>query len=149
MQNISVDVNNFETVLGTPTAQKLIKILVTWSPLSVQDLVSKSNVSKSQVHSTLKSLIAHSIVQSPSRGIYTFLDTPFTKLLKEAYRVKILELINSEIYNIKQLLKKNHLDRAESKFSELIDQYYPLLQDTFSSHLSSLSLRFIEMMKEI
>jgi DNA-binding transcriptional regulator GbsR (MarR family) len=149
MQNIIVDDNNFESVLGTPTAQKVIKLLVSWSSLSVQDLVIKSNYSKSQVHSTLKKLVAYNIIHSPSRGIYAFQDTPFSNLLKEAYMVKILELINSQIYHIKQLLKKNQLDEAEKKFSELIKQYHPVLQESFSSQLSSLSLRFIEILREM
>lgn len=148
MANISVDVNDFETVLGTPTAQKLIKLLVTWTSLSAQDLVAKSKVSKSQIHSTLKKLISQKILQSPSRGIYSFLETPFTELLEEAYRVKIFELINSEIYAIKHLLRQNKVDTADRKFSNLVEQYSPILQESFTSHLSSLSLRFIEKMKE-
>lgn len=149
MQNISVDANDFETVLGTPTAQKLIKLLVTWISLSAQDLVAKTKISKSQVHSTLNKLISQNILQSPSRGIYTFLSTPFTELLKEAYRIKIIELINSEIYVIKNLINRNKVDSAERRFSNLVDQYSPILQESFTSHLSSLSLRFIEKMKEV
>lgn len=144
MQKITDNQNNFETVLGTPTAQKIIKLLVTWDILSVQDLKKKSHVSKSQVHNTLKNLISLDIVDSPSRGIYSLYNNPFMKLLGEAYTLKIIELINSEIYKIKHLLKNDKLELAENKFTDLVAQYEPILQNSFSSILSSISSQFIE-----
>ncbi|MHA1728085.1 MAG: hypothetical protein ACTSWY_05075 [Promethearchaeota archaeon] len=148
MQNITENPNNFEIVLGTPTSQKLIKLLVTWRTLSVQDLIIKSHISKSQVHNTLKNLITQNIVHSPSRGIYSLFDSPFMKLFEEAYHLKIIEIINSEIYGIKHLLKNDKLVLAEKKFSDLVEQYNPILHDSFSSVFSSLSSQFIEKLVE-
>lgn len=148
MQNIKMNINEFDAVLGTPTAQKLIRFLVVWPSLSVQDLVNKSNISKSQIHITLKNLITHSMVISPSRGIYALSGTPFARSLKDAYHIKIVEQINSQIYHIKQLLKKKKISLAEDKFQELVTLYQPILHESFSTHLSSLSLRFIEKIGE-
>lgn len=148
MENISFDMDSFESDLGTPTSQKLIKILVSWNTLSLQDLIDKSSMSKSQVHSTLKKLHKHKIVYSPSRGAYNLLDSPFTNLLKEAYRVKILEVINSEIYQVMQFLKTKQLETAEKKFTKLIEQYAPILRESFSYQLSSLSHDLIDIMKD-
>jgi DNA-binding transcriptional regulator GbsR (MarR family) len=148
MQKITNNPSSFEAVLGTPTAQKIVKLLVTWDSLSIQNLVSKSHISKSQVHITLKNLISQSIVFSPSRGNYTLPESPFMKSFKKTYLIKIIELINSEIYIIKQFLKDDKLEQAEKKFSEMVEQYDPILQKSFSSMLSSLSSRFIEKLAE-
>lgn len=148
MQNISFDMDSFVSDLGTPTAQKIIKILVSWSSLSLQGLIDKSHMSKSQILSTLKKLLKQKIVYSPSRGIYNLLDDPFTNLLKEAYQVKLLEVINSEIYQVNHLLKTKQFEKADNKFINLIDQYSPILRESFSHQLSSLSHYFIEIMKD-
>ncbi len=148
MHNVSIDMDRFEADFGTPTAQKIIKILASWSTLSLQDLIDKSQMSKSQVHSTLKRLVKHNIVYSSSRGIYKLHDDPFTNLVKQAYRIKLREVINAEIYQINQLVKTNNLEIAENKFIRLIDQYSPVLHESFSLQLSSISHHFIDTMKD-
>lgn len=134
----------FENVLGTPSAQKIICLLATWSKLSIKELISKSELSKSQTHNTLKNLQTIEVVTTQSRGFYSFAENTFVNLLKEAYQSKILEIINKEIYIIKQHLKRKELQKAEKKFLNLVNQYDPILNRNFPFIMSSIAHRFIE-----
>ena len=135
--------NDFDTILGTPSAQKIIKFLVVWDKLSVKELAAKSSVSESQIHSSLKNLKAISLVEHESRGIYTLSDSPFSVKLKEAYYTGILEEINKKITSIKKLLKNNDLEQAKANFSLLKMQYDPFLKAHFLFIIDSLAKQIL------
>ena len=52
----STETLTLENAIGTPSAQKVLLLLATWSNLSIKELISKSKLSKSQIHGTLKNL---------------------------------------------------------------------------------------------
>lgn len=141
------DISIMETVIGTPSAQKVIVLLVTWPNLSIKEIQSKTKLSKSQIHITLKNLQDIQIVQTVTRGYYTLAESKFTQLLKEAYQAKIIESINKQIYQIKQALKRKEIKEATEMFQELQEKYDPLLKERFPFIVSSLSHRFIEAYK--
>ena len=122
-------------------------MLVCWSVLSIADLREKSGLSKSQLHTTLNNLQAENIAQLQSRGLYSLTDNPFTKNLKEAYKAKMIDVINLSIYHIKQQLKNKLLKEAEVLYVDLLAQYDPLLNEHFPYIISSLAKRFIEAYK--
>ena len=68
----------------------------------------------------------------------------FAHLLQEAYTEKIIETLNKQIFIIKQLLKKNYLDKATDLYDEIYSLYEPILKRNFSYVISSLAESFIE-----
>ena len=136
-----------ENVIGTPSAQKVIVLLVVWPSLTIKELTEKTKLSKSQIHATIKNLQEIELVTMRARGQYTLATNKFANLLKEAYQEKILEVINKQIYDIKQTLKKDDIEQATEIYKELEDNYEPLLNESFPFILSSLSQRFIDAYK--
>ena len=136
-----------EKVIGTPSAQKVIVLLVIWPSLTIKELTEKTKLSKSQIHATIKNLQEIELATMRTRGQYTLATNKFANLLKEAYQEKILEAINKQIYEIKQTIKKDDVERATEMYKELKDNYEPLLNESFPFILSSLSQRFIEAYK--
>lgn len=138
------EVFHLENAIGTPSAQKVLLLLVTWPSLSIKDLISKSKLSKSQIHGTLKNLQHIGLVTAITRGQYSLENNKFSHLLQEAYIEKIIETLNKQIYVIKQLLKNNDLQKATELYDEIYSWYEPILKRNFSYILSSLANSFIE-----
>ena len=145
--------DQIENVLGTPTSQKIIRLLVVWKSLNVQDLAEKSRISKPQIHTTMRKLKDQNMVVSPSRGSYTITDTPFMNLLKKAYYIRIVELINQQLYTVNKLLRvekgsetvnTENIEKAHEIYNYLVQQYNPILRESFKQQLNSLSHQFID-----
>lgn len=135
--------NDFDSILGSPSAQKIIKFLVVWEKLSVKDLAYKSSVSESQIHATLKNLKSISLIDHESRGIYTLSDSLFSRKLSEAYYTGILEEISKKITIIKKLIKDNDFDKAKTNFSLLKIHYDPFLKTHFLFIIDSLAKQIL------
>lgn len=135
---------SLENAIGTPSAQKVLLLLVTWPNLSIKELISKSKLSKSQIHGTLKNLQQIGLVTAITRGQYSLDNNKFAHLLQEAYTEKIIETLNKQIYLIKQMVKKNDLVKATELYDEIYALYEPILKNNFSYILSSLANSFIE-----
>ena len=140
----STETLTLENAIGTPSAQKVLLLLATWSNLSIKELISKSKLSKSQIHGTLKNLQQIGLVTAISRGQYSLENNKFAHLLQEAYTEKIIETLNKQIFIIKQLLKKNYLDKATDLYDDIYSLYEPFLKRNFSYVISSLAESFIE-----
>ena len=137
----------FDSVLGSPSAQKIIRLLVVWDKLSVKDLASKSQVSESQIHYTLSNLKAIGLVNSESRGIYKLSDSSFSLKLRDAYYTGLIEVVNNKISFIKQLLRDGLIGEAKANFALLKIQFDPVLKKHFLFILDSLAKQILDQLE--
>lgn len=133
-----------DNILGTPSSQKIIRLLVSWNLLSIKDIMEKSGLSESQTHATIKQLKQISLIMNQSRGIYKFADNKFAKQIQEAYYTSTIEIINWRISTIKKLLKEDKYQQAKVDYALLHQQYQPLLRLHFRLHMDSLAKRMLE-----
>lgn len=141
VQDLSLD--ELDVVLGNPVSQKLLRLLTCWPSLPVAELVSKSRLDPKLVHHALGQLVRSDILHEISSGVYAIFINSFTKPLQEAYRAKLLEFINAELYTIQQLLKKG--DRtASNRFRALLEQYKPVLEESFVMQMNSIAHQAID-----
>lgn len=141
---IHLGASDYDGILGTPTSQQIIRWLSIWSDLSVKELCEKIGVSESQIHSTLRKLAGIGVVTKVRRGSYSLGTEPFVSHLKEAYLSNSTNLVNSNIYQIKQLLKRKEIEEAENLYNHLVKLYEPLLKERFSLVMHSLAHSFID-----
>lgn len=133
-----------DQILGTPSSQIILRLLAVWNNLSSKDIVKKSELSESQVFTTLNKLVSIKVIRKVQKGIYEFDSGKFPQYLKQAYIERSIIHINKIIYEISNHLKNNELIKAEEKYKDLMQFYEPLLKRNFSHLLSSLSHSFLE-----
>lgn len=145
MASISqIDVFDFDSTLGTPTSQQIIRFLSIWSELSIKEIQEKISLSETQIHNTLKNLIRIGVVMKVRRGVYSLNPSPFTENIKNAYISNTTQILNNIIYIIKQKLKEKDIQRANEEYDNIILLYQPLLEEKFSRMMHSLAHSFLE-----
>ncbi|HKZ42356.1 MAG TPA: hypothetical protein VJ044_15435 [Candidatus Hodarchaeales archaeon] len=138
---------SLDSVLGSPSSQRILRILLCWNELPTKKIVKKANLSDSQVYNTLKSLESIGLVTSPSRGIYSILKTPFSEKLGEAYLVQLVQLIGKELYLLGKNLDSFPFAELDKRFSLLVERWEPLIDKHFSSKASFLAEHILERAK--
>ena len=132
-----VTLEMFDSALGTPTTQRLFNILVCWKRLSVKELIEKVNVSETQIYSILKNLEKIGIVEKKSRGIYGLTDSKFSQLLQKAYAENLKKILGTQLYQLTAEIEENTTEETLVRFSKLIRNCDPFLNEHFSHKLSS------------
>lgn len=133
-----------DQILGTPSAQIILRLLAIWENLSSKDIITKSELSESQVFTTLNRLMSINVIVKVQKGIYTFESGKFPQNLKQAYTERSISHINKIIYEISNHLRNKELNQAEKEYKDLMNFYEPLLKRNFSHLLNSLSHSFLE-----
>lgn len=132
------NMEQLDKILGTPSAQRILRILVCWKSLPFKEVIPRAGFSVSQINSTLSQLEKVQIVTKESRGVYTLADTPFVASLTEAYTQLLVQNIGMELYQLTKGLEKLAPREISSRLSKLIFNWRPLLEQHFSHKLSSL-----------
>ena len=135
---------DYDSFLGTPTSQQIIRLLSIWGDLAIKEIVAKLSVRESQIHYTLSNLRKIGVVEKIRRGNYKLTDTPFAQHMKDAFISNSTNIISETIYNIHQLLKQADIDRAQELFEQLVALYDPILKTRFSYNMNSLAHSFLE-----
>lgn len=130
---------DLESSLGTPSAQKILSFLVCWDDLPVKEIVKKSQLSASQVHVTLRGLEQHGVVKKIRRGVYALSDAPFSTKLREAYLANIDQVIGRTLHELTKKLDELSPRQIAETLEVLLDQWDPLVQVNYKWKLSSLS----------
>ncbi|TXT64254.1 MAG: hypothetical protein BAJALOKI1v1_590014 [Promethearchaeota archaeon] len=138
------DMDDYEKALGTPSAQKVIALLVCWNSLAFKEIVQKTGMSESQIHTTLKSLTELNIVLKERRGIYSISHSKFVMHLKTAYEDIIEQTVDNMLYFLSKNIDSLPVSELERKSKALIDQWEPFLYKHFSNQVSSLSSHIID-----
>lgn len=133
-----------DQTLGTPSSQIILRLLAVWENLSAKDIVIKSELSESQVFTTLNRLLSINVIEKVQKGIYQFDAGKFPQFLKQAYTERSINRINKIIYEITGHLRNDELNQAEEKYKDLMLFYEPLLKRNFSHLLSSISHSFLD-----
>ena len=113
-EEISV-LSEIESYLGTPRAQKILQILVCWETMPVKEIITKSGLSESQVHTTLRNLERIGTINHESRGIYRLSSNEFTQLLKKAYLVVINQVIGQKLHDLSKNLDELPPDEVSDR----------------------------------
>ena len=116
-----------DSILGTPSSQRLLRLLFCWEQLPIKEIINKSNLSESQVYNTLRNLESIGLVKTISRGIYTHTDSSFTIKLKEAYLSQLVQLIGKELHYLSSELDKLAYEQLDKRFTVLVALWEPLL----------------------
>lgn len=128
----------FDKTLGTPSAQKILRFLVCWEKISFRELIAKSNLSESNVHSTLRKLQRSGLVSSGVRGIYQLTDDDFTKTLTTSYSILIKRIIARNLYNLSKQMEVTSPEKILDQLLLLKDLYGPYIDRYYSKKFSSL-----------
>lgn len=133
-----------DAILGTPSAQTILRLLSIWDQLPLKEVQNKSELSESQVHATLKRLVDIHILHKVTKGLYSYSPDNFASLLKEAYKEKNIHHVNTRLTHINSLLKENKIEEAQQAYQNLITGYEPMLDTYFSHLMSALTHSFLE-----
>lgn len=139
-----VELNVLSKDLGNPSIQKLLFILTVYDQLPINKLLELSGLSESQLHLTIKKMLNIKLIKKITRGMYSLTDDQFMLRLKEAYKTKIVDDVNTKINEIWNYLKKNNLEESFNLFKEIDRFYGPILVTNFSYQLNSLSHEFLD-----
>ncbi len=130
--------NNLDRILGTPSAQNIIRTLACWEVLPAKELIKKTNLSESQIHVTLKNLIKIGIVISPSRGYYQFTKTEVVKKIQEAYTSILIQSVGEDLYKIMKTINEYTPEELAAILGRLQEKWGPIIQNHYSRMFSSL-----------
>jgi predicted transcriptional regulator len=130
--------NNLDRILGTPSAQNIIRTLACWERLPVRALIEKTHLSESQIHATLKNLIQIGIVTSPSRGYYQFAQTEVVRKIQEAYTSILIQAVGEELYKIMKTTNEYTPEDLTAILGKLQEKWGPIIQNHYSRMFSSL-----------
>jgi predicted transcriptional regulator len=147
IETIDTGLSELDTLsrfLGTPSAQKVFQLMVCWKSLSKKDLIDKTSFSESQIYLTLNNLEKIGLIEKKSRGVYGLTDAKFTNLLKNAYLSKLEQIIGKELYFIGKNLDSLPSNNLIKLWSQLIDQWEPILNEKFPEKVSSLAGHILE-----
>ncbi len=128
-----------ERSFGTPSAQKIIQALVCWKIVSVKQLSEITELSESQVHVTLQSLIDADIVNRESRGSYTLSKSPFAQELKAAYETLVERVLGKFMYNLSSRLDELNPEEISRRLEFMLQRWRPMMENLYGSKLASLA----------
>ena len=128
-----------DSFLGTPSAQKILRILVCWDILPIKEIKKKSGLSESQVHATIRNLQKIGIIEQESRGLYKLSLNKFPQLLKEAYLVFLNQVVGQSLYNLSKNLDNLTHEEVSKKLVFLMNQCKPILEQNYASKIASLA----------
>ena len=138
------DEESIDKVLGTLSVQRIFFILAIWEKLAVTEIITKTELSESIIHQSLKKLSDHRIVEKISRGIYALSSNPTTEYLKKFYSQILIEHVGSELYRISKSIETEPIEQISSQIDELLLKWKPLIEEHYSFRVSSLVGAFIE-----
>lgn len=133
-----------DTVLGTPSTQKILRLLYCWEQLTVKELVKKTRLSESQVYNTLRSLESINLVEQVGRGIYTYGKDSFSLKLKEAYIIQLIQIIGNELHELSTIIDTEDVQKVDEKFTNLVELWEPILDGFYPLKASSLASLIVE-----
>ena len=136
--------DQMDRILGTPSAQKIFRIMVCWEILPVKEIIDLSGLSESQVHATLLNLEKLTLIEKRSRGIYSSTDSSFSQSLKKSYLDQIIPVVGTIIFNLFKKISKAPKEEIWKEYVDLEKMYRPLLKKEFPFQMSSLVEEFIE-----
>lgn len=134
----------FDSALGTPSSQKILRLIFCWNQLPVKELIMKSNLSESQVYNTLRSLETINLVESVSRGIYAYTKNEFSLKLREAYVTQLIHLIGQQLHELSTNIDTEDIKSLDEKFTKLVTMWEPLLDIHYPLKASSLAGHILE-----
>nr|MDO8116853.1 hypothetical protein [Candidatus Sigynarchaeota archaeon] len=133
-----------ERSFGTPSAQKIIQALTCWEILTVKQLGEMTELSESQIHATLQSLINADIVKRESRGTYVLSDSPFAREVKVAYSALLERIIGKFMYNLAMHLDDMSPDDIATRLGYMLTRWKPMMETLYRTNLSSLAEYIID-----
>lgn len=133
-----------DKILGTPSAQKIMRLFSIWETLTVKEIHVKANLSEGQVHKTLNNLQKISLITKREKGIYQLSSSSYTKAVQEAILNRLHHYINSIISEIHKKLDIGNRDEAHDKFRYLANNFEPILKKNFAYKMNSLTHRFLD-----
>lgn len=139
-----IELTNLNKILGTPSTQIVLQLLVCWDELAVKELIEKSKFSESQIHTTLQNLEKEGLVQKKSRGIYRLTESKFILSLKEAYLVKLEQLIGKQLYSLAEKIDILSLEELHRIWNELVELWNPILKKYFVIKASQIAGHIID-----
>jgi hypothetical protein len=138
------ELDSMDSVLGTPSAQQILRILSTRDLIDLKELVRLTSLSHSQIQATLQNLIRIRLVVRQTRGIYKLNDSSMANNFKTTYLKTTIYFLNEQINIIFELLKKGEKDQAFAIFETISDKYSVILERNFSDILENLSHQLLE-----
>ena len=133
-----------DSILGTPSSQKILRLLYCWGQLSVKELISKTNLSESQIYNTLRSLESVNLVETVNRGLYSYTKNTFSMKLKEAYVSHLIQIIGKELHYLSSNIDKEDWKTIDERFTNLVTLWKPLLESNYPLKTSSLAGHILE-----
>ena len=129
---------SIDKIFGTLSAQRIFFTLATWENLAVTDIITKTKLSESQIHQTLKKLSDIHMIEKVSRGVYALSKNSATEYLKKFYSHLLIEHVGSELYKLSKSVDTQPIEDVSTQLNELLLQWRPLMEEHYSHRLSSL-----------
>lgn len=128
-----------DTILGTPSSQRILRLLFCWERLPTKEIILKSKLSESQVYNTLRKLESIDLIESTSRGFFRYKTNQFSLKLKDAYIAQLIQLVGKELYKLSGDLDKSSFEVLDKHFTNLVELWEPILDSHFPLKTSSIA----------
>lgn len=138
------NLQQYEAVLGTPSAQKILNIFVCWKGLPIKDIIEKTGLSESQTYLTIKNLESINVVTQESRGFYVLAQNRFTANIQIGYITILKQLIGQRLYDFSKNYDNLSLNERTDELIDLSLKWKPIIQQYFQSQYSRLAGHIID-----
>jgi len=133
------DLREIDSVLGTPSAQVILRVFVVWEKLQKKQIMTKTGLSETQVYNTVHKLVKIGILEQEGRGLYRLGASQFTKNLQLAYSEKLKQIVGNYLNFLTKNIDSAPLSEMLDIYKFIVDQWHPLLQKEFPAKLSALA----------
>lgn len=133
-----------DKILGTPSAQNLLRLFFIWERLTTKEIKDKIGLSEGQIFKTLNNLLKIKFIVRKDKGVYQLSNETNIRSIQEAYRGRIISYINTRINEVHFKLREGRKDEAHDIFHYLGRNYEPLVRNHFAIQFNSLVHRFLE-----
>ena len=73
-----------DKILGTPSAQKILRLFAIWENLTIKEILDKTTLSEGQIHKTLNNLQKIKLIRKRDKGFYQIESNFYSKAIQEA-----------------------------------------------------------------
>lgn len=132
------DEKSIDRVLGNLSVQRIFFTLASWEKLAVTDIITKTELSESIIHQSLKKMAEINLVEKVSRGIYSLNITPSTEYLKKFYSQLLIEYVGGELSQISNNLDTLPIEESSAQLDQLLFKWQPVVEEHYSFRVASL-----------
>lgn len=143
-KSLIIPIEEDDKILGTPSAQKILRLFAIWENLTVKEILDKTKLSEGQVHKTLNNLQKIKLINKREKGFYQIDSGFYSRTIQDAIVNRVIYFINDSLDEIEKKLEIGQREEAHTQFLYLDKNFEPILKKNFKFRLNSLVHEFLD-----